>query len=205
MKISIENLSLEIGEKKILTNVSFNTLPSEITKIVGANGSGKTSLLNCILGIYNDYSGLVKFNDDLIEPNKQLKYNRQISFLINQPMFYPQLTVSDNINIFKYYYKVKEIEVSLNQLFIDFGLNNFSDTNASKLSEGFKKKLSLILSLINDGEAIILDEPFNFLDQNAIEVLSKYLFDSTLRNKSVIVSAHQSQIFGDIKHQILNL
>jgi len=205
MKISLENLSLEIGDKKILTNVSFITLPSEITKIVGANGSGKTSLLNCILGIYNDYAGLIKFNDELIEPNKQLKYNQQISFLINQPMFYPQLTVSENIEVFKYYYQVKEIEAGLNQLFFDFGLNNFINTNASKLSEGFKKKLSLILSLINDGEAIILDEPFNFLDQNSIEVLSKYLLDSTLKNKSVIVSAHQSQIFGDIKHQILNL
>jgi len=205
MNISIENLSLEIGDKKILTNINFDFKSGKISKVEGANGCGKTSLLNCILGIYNDYSGLVRMNDELIEPNNQLKYNRKISFLISQKAHYDQLTVSENINIFKYYYQVKEIAKELTQLYSIFGLTNFENVKASNLSEGYKKKLSMILCLINNGDSIILDEPFNFLDQESVVSLKQYFTGCTAQKKSVIFSAHQQNIFDDMEISTLSL
>jgi ABC-type multidrug transport system ATPase subunit len=205
MIISISGLTLIINNNEIFKNIEFNFNSGEITNIKGENGSGKTSLLNCILGIYNDYAGSVEMNRELIDVSNQLKYNRKISFLIVQNMYYPSLTVEENINIFKYYYQVQNLNLRITQLFSEFGLENFKNIKASKLSEGYKKKLSIILSIINNGDSVIMDEPFNFLDQNSVDYLIQYFIYCTSQNKSVIFSAHQQNIFESMRFNTLTL
>ena len=78
-------------------------------------------------------------------------------------------------------------------------------TKASKLSEGYQKKLNIVLSLINFGEEIILDEPYNFLDQKAVDSLSNYLKNILSFNKTIIITAHQRDLFNDFNHQTLVL
>ncbi len=205
MEIIIENLTLAIGEKNILTNVSFTFKPGLINRIYGKNGSGKTSLIKCILGIYNDYSGNIYVDGVNLTNINQDSFNKQISYLIDQKMFYKDLSIKENLEIFKYYYQVKEFNVELNLLLKRFELDLNLNEKAKNLSEGFKKKLTIVLNLINNGDCILLDEPYNFLDQAAEDALTVYLKNSIKQNKNVILSAHQKHIFNDLSHSSLSL
>ncbi len=206
MNITIKNLTLQIGDKKIFDNINFVFKSGFINKIQGKNGSGKTSLLKCILGIFNDYTGSVLIDDTELTKENQQEMIKKFSFLIEQKMLYKNLSVSDNIEIFKYYYGIKKLEPQLSSLYNNFELNNYENEKSDKLSEGFQKKLSIILSLMNNTDCIVLDEPYNFLDASSISHLNSYLnLEIKNNNRTVILSTHQEYAFDNINLQILNL
>lgn len=206
MRIILKNVSLFIGDNQILNEINHLFEDRSVNFIHGKNGSGKTSLLKCILGIFNDYTGEIIINEINLSKENQNQFNKEISFLIDKKMFYKDLSVQANLQIFQYYYQIKSLDSQLISLYNDFELVNFVGEKAFKLSEGFQKKLSIILSLINNANLIILDEPYNFLDSNSISRLNEYLeLMVKNENKTVIVSTHQEFKFENLNHQVLKI
>jgi ABC-type multidrug transport system ATPase subunit len=73
--IEVNNLSYDIGTINVLDGISFKVTEGDILGLIGPNGAGKTSLFSCILGLTNDYNGVIKLFGADIRKNKSMLKN----------------------------------------------------------------------------------------------------------------------------------
>lgn len=203
--IIANNLSLDLGGNTIFQNLNFTVNEGTITQIEGPNGSGKSSLLKCIVGIYNNFEGDISIDSCAVLPRNLTKYAKLISFFIDKDFSYSYLSVKDNLKIFSYYNGITNLDPDLEQLFSDFNLSQFLDVKVSKLSAGYRQKFEIILSMLNSGTYVLLDEPVVNLDSASIDVLYDYLQKSVKNNRSYVVVSHNDAKLAQITHQQIKL
>jgi ATP-binding cassette subfamily B protein len=203
--IIANNLSLDLGGNTIFQNLNFTVNEGTITQIEGPNGSGKSSLLKCIVGIYNNFEGDISIDSCAVLPRNLTKYAKLISFFIDKDFSYSYLSVKDNLEIFSYYNGITNLDPDLEQLFSDFNLSQFLDVKVSKLSAGYRQKFEIILSMLNSGTYVLLDEPVVNLDSASIDVLYDYLQKSVKNNRSYIVVSHNDAKLAQITHRQIKL
>jgi ATP-binding cassette subfamily B protein len=203
--IVANNLSLDLGGNTIFQNLDFVINEGTITQIEGPNGSGKSSLLKCIVGIYNNFKGDISIDSCAVLPSNLTKYAKLISFFIDKDFSYSYLSVKDNLKIFSYYNGITNLDPDLEQLFSDFNLSQFLDVKVSKLSAGYRQKFEIILSMLNSGTYVLLDEPVVNLDSASIDVLYDYLQKSVKNNRSYLVVSHNDAKLAELAHQQIKL
>ncbi|WP_395627000.1 ATP-binding cassette domain-containing protein [Daejeonella sp.] len=203
--IVANNLSLDLGGNTIFQNLDFVINEGTITQIEGPNGSGKSSLLKCIVGIYNNFEGDISIDSCAVLPSNLTKYAKLISFFIDKDFSYSYLSVKDNLKIFSYYNGITNLDPDLEQLFSDFNLSQFLDVKVSKLSAGYRQKFEIILSMLNSGTYVLLDEPVVNLDSASIDVLYDYLQKSVKNNRSYLVVSHNDAKLAELAHQQIKL
>lgn len=203
--IIANNLSLDLGGNTIFQNLNFTVNEGTITQIEGPNGSGKSSLLKCIVGIYNNFEGDISIDSCAVLPRNLTKYAKLISFFIDKDFSYSYLSVKDNLEIFSYYNGITNLDPDLEQLFSDFNLSQFLDVKVSKLSAGYRQKFEIILSMLNSGTYVLLDEPVVNLDSASVDVLYDYLQKSVKNNRSYIVVSHNDAKLAQITHRQIKL
>lgn len=148
--IKIKNLNLKEKEKILLKNISFDIEENETLMILGHNGSGKSLLIDCILGNLN-YDGEIIIN----------KWNKnKIGILYDHFSSLPLLKVKEILQLIESLYGVSRNENLINELGISRLMNKFFKV----LSKGENKKVGLYASLFMNPELLILDEPSDGLD-----------------------------------------
>ena len=95
--IEVNNVTLKTKEYTILDNVSIKVDKGEIVGLVGGNGSGKTMLMKCICGFYNDYSGTIEVGGK--EIGKDIDFPENVGIIIENPGFIPYYSGFKNLKI----------------------------------------------------------------------------------------------------------
>lgn len=204
--IQIRDVSLSLEGNEIFKNISLDLSLGSILHIDGKNGSGKTSLLKCITGIYSDFNGDIKINSHAVSRHTVNNYTPFLSFFIDKGFSYPFLTIEQNLKIFKYYNGNTKVNVDLDELTREFGLYKILKERVFKISAGSKQKLELVLALINDGQYVLLDEPTVNLDNSSIEILYNYIVKtSESNNKAYLIVSHNDVKVAKIASQKLSL
>ena len=171
------NLSYKFDDKYIFSDLSFDMSNQSIYKLVGDNGSGKSSLLKILSGIYKNYEGELSLNT-----KKGIFYSGHKTALKNS------LSVIENI-----YYDIRLPKISLNQIYPvlrDLELEDYADIQSSFLSEGQKRKISLISFILSAADLYFLDEPFNNLDQKTSKLLKEIFENKINSGAKIIFSSH---------------
>ncbi len=190
-EIVISNISYQVKSKKILKDVSFAVKQSEVFALLGINGSGKSTLIDIILNDLTPSSGTVSFND---------KYNkyRSIGVVYDHLPMFPMLKVSETIQYFASIYKLRYTDVK--QLYFDiFEIERIKDSFIRELSHGEKKRIGLLLSIIQNPQMLIMDEPFANLDPPVIDTLWKVLKQG---ERTVFFTTHNWKKVEDIATKI---
>lgn len=203
--ITLENLDLKINKTQILKQVNYKFELGKVYIIKGVNGSGKSSLIKSVLGLYlSDIKGKIMYNDTDIN-NLDLYHIRKkiISFLDQEPVLlhstiYENLTQDiDNINFDNLYDLINKFNLNLpesDKKRHSYELNHFSG--------GEKQKISLIRILMKETNLIIMDEPTSALDSNSINILKNILMQIQ-KNKIIIIVSHDERIY-DIADTVIN-
>ncbi len=155
--LEIKNLSIDLSSFQ-LKNVSFSLKKGDFLAIIGPTGSGKTILLESLIGIYPIKSGNILLKGDDI--TKLPAEKRKIGIIYQDYALFPHLNVYKNISYglkIKLDNKVEEVSALLN---IQHLLNRMPDT----LSGGEKQRVAMARALIVEPEVILMDEPFSALD-----------------------------------------
>ena len=171
------NLSYKFDDKYIFSDLSFDMSNQGIYKLVGDNGSGKSSLLKILSGIYKNYEGELSLNT-----KKGIFYSGHKTALKNS------LSVIENI-----YYDIRLPKISLNQIYPvlrDLELEDYADIQSSYLSEGQKRKINLISFILSAADLYFLDEPFNNLDQKTSKLLKEIFENKINSGAKIIFSSH---------------
>lgn len=163
MSLAIENCSVTIDKKTILSNVSFTIDATETITIIGSSGSGKTTLLRCIAGLQS-YDGSITFNNQPFEkiPPEQ----RNIGFVDQRLNLFPHLTVFQNISYPLRIRKISKSEITerVHSLLEEFKIVHTATQLPQTLSGGEQQRVALARSLIYNPQLLLLDEPFGGLD-----------------------------------------
>lgn len=188
MVLMVNGLFKSINKVNILKDISFSINENEILGLIGPNGSGKSTIMKCIAGLYHPTSGEITINGyDIDKDRVNALSNMGVS--IEYPALYPNLTGKDH---FKMVAKWKKLDKSRIKEMEDFsGLNSELKKEVRHYSMGMKQSLILSLAMMTKPKLLILDEPTNGLDPQAIIDLRKKLLDIRNDGTSILLSSHQ--------------
>ncbi len=160
MIVSVKNLVKRYGELVATDHLSFEVKKGEIFGLLGPNGSGKTTAINCILSLLNYDKGEIKLFDKPMAPDAY-DIKRDIGVIMQDVAVFEELTVYENIDYFcGLYIADKATRRKLVEEAIEFvGLNDFRKFYPKKLSGGLLRRLNIACGVAHKPKLIILDEP----------------------------------------------
>ena len=196
--ISLENISLSFGKRKILDNVSFKINHGEILGMLGPNGVGKSTIFNLITGLIKPDYGKIKFAGiDVLDYPIYLRTTKfKIGYVPQYGGYFNDLTLLENLNaIAEIVIKDKSlINHKIDQLIAKFELDAIRDIKAKFLSGGQKKKLVIALALLSEPKVLLLDECFAALDVLTIKMLQEIIVNlQTESNITICICDHQAR------------
>lgn len=187
MKIDVINLSKKFKNISVLNNINLTMESGNIYGLYGKNGSGKSVFLKLICGFYFPTTGKILFDGK--ELNKELDYPPSLRALIEKPSFFPDLTGLENLKLLAdIQNKISNDDIKRALEIVN--LSEDKDKKYSKYSLGMKQKLGIAQVIMEDVEIIILDEPFNGIEDETVTKIMEYLKKERDRGKIIIISSH---------------
>ncbi|MBA4549912.1 MULTISPECIES: ABC transporter ATP-binding protein [Bacillales] len=184
--LEVNNLKKELGSFS-LEQLTFSLKEGCITGFIGVNGSGKTTTIKTILGLYPKDDGSIKFFGKEIEKNEYEIKNR-IGVVLDEGYFYEEMTLKEMKSIIAPAYTNWDESVFLNYI------NRFNlklDQKIATLSKGMRMKFAITLALSHHADLLIMDEPTSGLDPLIRNELMEILLDfMEEEGKSVFFSTH---------------
>ena len=164
--LNINNLRFSIGAFQ-LTDIDLSVQQGEYHVILGPTGSGKSTLMKCILGLYHPFGGAIRINDGNLLPLPPEK--RSLGYLPQNYALFPHLSVEGNIRFGLHSRKLtgKEQDEEVNRQCEAFDINSLRGRNVRTLSGGEQQKVALARALITRPKVILLDEPFSSIDEGS--------------------------------------
>tara|TARA_B100000780_G_scaffold17679_1_gene11513 strand:+ start:345 stop:1121 length:777 start_codon:yes stop_codon:yes gene_type:complete len=196
--ISMENISLSYGKRKILDNVSFKINHGQILGMLGPNGVGKSTIFNLITGLIKPDYGKIKFNNiDVINyPIYERTLKFKIGYVPQHGGYFHDLTSLENLKAIAEIVveDKKHIHHKIDKLISKFELDAIRNVKAKFLSGGQKRKLVIALALLADPKVLLLDEPFAALDVLTIKMLQEIIVNLQTENDiAIIICDHQAR------------
>lgn len=186
--VKVEDFSLTLGGKKIVSHLSLEVYAGEVFALLGANGSGKTSTIRCLLGIYKASAGKLLINGKRYSPSMA----GQVGYLPEERGLYTRSRVLDTMTYFgelKGMDTAKAQKHSLEYL-QKVKLDHLAYTKIKKLSGGQQQKVQLGVAIINKPRLLILDEPTKGLDPVNRVLLIDTINELRKQGTSVIFITH---------------
>ena len=186
--VSIRDFNLTIGEKEIVKDLSFEVYPGEVFALLGANGSGKTSTIRSLIGIYQPTSGTLEIDGAAYTPAR----SELIGYLPEERGLYTRSKVLDTMI---YFGELKGMDrPSAKQFAIDYlrrvDLSDKANTKIKKLSGGQQQKVQLGVAIMNNPKLLILDEPTKGLDPVNRKLLLDIVDEHVAGGAAVIYITH---------------
>lgn len=197
MSIELKNLNLVKNSKVILENINFNFEAGKVYEILGSNGAGKTSLFRSMLGLV-PYQGNIVLNGKSYNFKDEKDYLEEFGMVMPFPEEFENLKVKEivaELSAYKKNFSQRRFSEMLNKLNLDISL----DEKVKNLSLGMKQKLNIALAISHQPKILILDEVFNGLDRDTIEIVKKIISKEKEKGKLVIISSHS---FSELENLI---
>lgn len=188
--IKIENYSKKIKDTVVLENINMVLNDGMIYGIQGENGSGKTMLMRGICGFIKGSEGCITIDGKVI--GKDISFPEDIGVLIENPSFIPKYTGYKNLKL------VADIQGKVDKEEIiktlqKVGLKPDDKRTYKKYSLGMKQRLGIACAIMGTPKLIILDEPFNGLDEKGVLQIRDVIKGLKQKNCIVIVACHDKE------------
>jgi len=194
--IEFSRVSFTYNEHPLLRNIDLAIRKGEMIGISSPSGKGKSTLLNLLLGFLDPSNGELLINGKKTSLLQRQQYWKEVSYVKQQPfLIHNSILMNITLKEGKPDEELlhKAIEVSgLNELIqkSQVGLNTVVTENGKNISGGQRQRIALARALYKDASLIILDEPFNELDQASELKILQYLKQSCALGKTVILITH---------------
>lgn len=194
--IEVADLSKRFGEVVAVDGVSFTVPKGSITALLGGNGAGKTTTIGMLLGLILPSTGTIRLlGQDMLHHRHQVL--GQINFSSPYVDLPHRLTVAENLRVYALLYGVRQVSGRIQRLARDLDIAEFLDRPTGKLSAGQRTRVALAKALINEPEALLLDEPTASLDPDTADWVRGYLRDYQRQAGATILLA--SHNMGEVE------
>lgn len=187
MKLEIKELSKKFGENIVLDNVNLSFDGGNIYGFIGRNGSGKSVFFKIICGFYSPSNGCVLLNGKNYTLENEFPENTRA--LIEKPKFLPDLTGYENLELLASVQdKIGKTEIE--NILDKLNLTKEKNKKYSKYSLGTKQKLGIAQVLMENPDLIILDEPFNGVENETAKKIRNLLLEEKAKGKIILIASH---------------
>ncbi len=184
--LKLENVSKRYKEKCALKNCNLSINKGRIYGVVGPNGAGKTTLFKLILSLITPSDGKIYIDGN----ENTAKSERKFGALIEAPYINMNMTAYQNMRYMQIL-NGKNDKEKINEVLELVGLADVKNKKAKKFSLGMKQRLGIAMTLVNDPDVLILDEPMNGLDpEGMIEIRNMLLKINENNGVSIMISSH---------------
>ena len=202
MKIKVENLHFSYGAKKVLNISSAGFEQGKIYGIVGKNGVGKTTFFKALTNIITNYSGNVLIGGETVKTN--LNVLSKVGIVLDDMELYKNQTGLFNMRYFGGLRGGFDEEQAL-KLARELDIFDSINKKVSSYSLGMCKKLILLISVINNAEILIFDEPFRGLDVQSVNWFKNYLLGLKGKGCMILISSHIQEDIESMSDNVLVL
>lgn len=206
--LEVKHLKKSFQNNAVLKDASFSVGEGEIVTLLGNNGAGKTTIINCILKMVKPDSGEILYNGQDIQKISNRNYFSQISALLESSTnIYDYLTGRQNLEYFAGLSKTNlGNKGNLSEYTARFGLSEHMHKPVGTYSRGMQQKLALMTALLPSPKLLLLDEPTLGLDiKSKLAVIELLRTTVETEHISVILTTHQMDVVQKLNSRILLL
>lgn len=201
--VSVKDFSLTIGDKEIVKELNFEVMPGEVFAFLGSNGSGKTSTIRSLLGIYQPTTGTLHINGKKLSPETA----SIVGYLPEERGLYTRSKVLDTMIYFG------ELKGMTRDAARDFSvkflerveLSDKANLKIKKLSGGQQQKIQLGVAIMGNPKLLVLDEPTKGLDPMNRKLLLDIVDELQEQGTAVIYITHLMEEVERLAHRVLIL
>lgn len=193
--LKVSGLRKSFGAKQVLTDVNIHVEAGQVLAFVGGNGSGKSTTLNIVTGILEADAGQIYING--LEKSPDVAFKKQYFYIPDTVDAFRNITGGSWLSFLMRLYEWTD-EDALQANVKLFGLENDLDKRIGSYSYGMKHKLALIAAFTIRPQLLIMDEPMNGLDPNAVVAFKEALESYIAEGGAVIFSTHLLDIAENI-------
>lgn len=196
--ISVKNLSVAYEDNLIIDHMNLSIPKGKISIIIGANGCGKSTLLKSIARVIKPKSGEIFINGKNIKNQKEKHIATQIAFLPQGPICPSGITVKELVAYGRFPHKkmigglnIHDKEI-IDWAIEETGLKDFADREIENLSGGQRQRAWIAMTLAQETDIIMLDEPTTYLDMSyQLEVLQVLEKLNKQKNITIVMVLHE--------------
>lgn len=186
--ISIQHFTMKFGSKIVIDDMSFDVKKGETFGFLGSNGSGKTTTMRALLGIYQPTEGTLHINGKKFEP----KDGATLGYLPEERGLYKKESVLD---VMTYFGQLKGLgKREAKQWSLDYlkrvNLEDKAKSKVDKLSGGQQQKVQLGVTIMNDPSVLILDEPTKGFDPVNRRLLMDIIESQRQKGATIVLITH---------------
>ena len=187
--LTVSDLCAVRDDRVLFAKLDFQLQAGQIMQVVGANGTGKTTLLNGLMGLAPFESGTICWQSENIQDNPTT-FKQSVAFVGHLLGLKPLLTAVENLQFLLRLHQ-KDISLSnIEQALKKVGLYGYEDVPIAYLSAGQKRRVALARLFLQQAKLWVLDEPFTAIDLAGVKALEQWLVEHAQQGGMVLLTTH---------------
>jgi ABC-2 type transport system ATP-binding protein len=199
--LQMDAVSLRLGDRQVLDDVSLAVPPGRIVGLLGPNGAGKTTSMRVMLGIIDPDAGRVTWNDHPATSAGRERWG----YMPQERGLYVKMRTADHLvymGRLKGLSRADAAERAV-ELLDTLSLADRADDKIETLSGGMQQRVQLAAAMVHDPDVLVLDEPFSGLDPTAVDELVEVINKQASGGRTVVFSSHQLDLVEDMCESII--
>ena len=205
--IKINNVHKNFGHLQVLKGVSFNVDKNDVVCLIGASGSGKSTMLRCInLLEVTDSGEIIVDNEDILKIKDINHYRQKVGMVFQQFNLFNNMTVLKNCMIAQEkVLKISKEKAKEKALYFlnKVGMLDFAYANASTLSGGQKQRVAIARALCMDPEILLFDEPTSALDPEMVGEVLDVMKNLAKEGLTMVIVTHEMSFAKEVSNKVV--
>jgi ABC-2 type transport system ATP-binding protein len=199
--LKVNKITKYYGSFLAVEDIDFSISKGEVVGLVGLNGSGKSTIINMLLGFLRCSKGSVELLKQLITPETAHKAHQKVGFATGDMSLFSNLTGKQYLAFLKRAYHIPKADKKTDELCTQFEPQ--LDKKMRDLSRGNRQKIALIAAFMHSPEMVILDEPSSGLDPMMQQVFLDLIGKEGAKGTTIFMSSHYLNEVADVCSRVL--
>ncbi|MBN1951378.1 MAG: ABC transporter ATP-binding protein [Bacteroidales bacterium] len=197
----IQTIDLHKSFKRnhVLKGTSLSCVPGQIQALLGANGTGKSTLVHILAGLLKQDKGSCFMAQEEVGKNGYA-YRKTTGYVFEHPMYIEKYTATEYLEFVARMYRIPQAERKsrVAELIEFFELPGGKKNYIENYSKGMKSKISLAAALIHNPSCLILDEPFDGIDFLLVQKIGTLFKSMAANGATILLTSHQYDVISEM-------